>query len=359
MMRTTVRAAALAALAAVGFTMGATSAPRAEEKLGILAAARPLSAERAVLADMMKKYRRPLTIPHPEDNQLTAPKEMLGRTLFFDPRLSGSNFISCATCHNPAFSWGDGNPRAIGDGMKTLGRRTPTILNLAWVDRLFWDGRAGSLEEQALGPIEAAGEMNMPLDQMLAKLENIGEYRPLFERAFPGEGITKATVAKAIAAYERTIVSGQAPFDRWAAGDESAVSPAAKRGFVLFNAKANCASCHAGWSFTDGSFHDIGVRGGDLGRGAHLKRLPKMQHAFKTPTLRNVDRRAPYMHDGSEPTLEATIEFYDRGGDVQRPGLSSEMRPLGLTAGEKADLLAFLRTLTSEDAPAIIPSLPR
>ena len=359
MRRTTVRAGVVVALATVGFTVGATTAPRAEDKPSVVAVVRSESAERKVLAEMLTKYRRPTAIPHPDDNAFTKEKEVLGRTLFFDPRLSGSNFISCATCHNPAFSWGDGNPRAIGDGMKTLGRRTPTILNLAWVDRLFWDGRAGSLEEQATGPIEAAGEMNMPLEGLLTKLQGINEYQPLFERAFPGQGITKQTVAKAIATYERTIVSGQAPFDRWVAGDEKAVSAAAKRGFVLFNTKANCSTCHAGWSFTDGSFHDIGVKGEDVGRGAHLKRLPKMQFAFKTPTLRNVDRRAPYMHDGSEATLETTIDFYDRGGDVRRPSLSTEMRPLGLTAGEKSDLLAFLRTLTSADAPAVIPSLPR
>ncbi len=358
MNRIIVRATAAALVAAGGLALPATSTLRADDTRNIAVARSTQGPERS-LAELVNKYQRPTSVPFPADNPYSKEKDLLGRTLFFDPRLSGSDFISCGTCHNPAFSWGDGNPRATGHGMKVLGRRTPTILNLAWVDRMFWDGRAGSLEEQALGPIEAAGEMNLPLDQLIAKLDGIREYRPLFERAFPGQGITKDGIAKAIATYERTIVSGQAPFDRWVAGDDGAISESAQRGFVVFNGKAKCATCHEGWSFTDGSFHDIGVRGADIGRGAHLTRLPLMQHAFKTPTLRNVDRRAPYMHDGSEPTLEATIDFYDRGGDVRRPSVANDVRPLALTAGEKADLLAFLRTLTSEDAPVVIPSMPR
>src|SRR5262249_26848561 len=160
-------------------------------------------------------------------------------------------WTSCASCHNPALSWGDGLPRAIGHGMQQLGRRTPTILNLAWGHLLFWDGRASSLEEQALGLIASPGEMNMPLDELLSRITSIAEYRPLFEQAFPNESITKETVAKAIATYERTIVSGKAPFDRWVEGQSDAISEDAKRGFALFNGKANCAKCHGGWRFTD------------------------------------------------------------------------------------------------------------
>src|SRR5262249_52406282 len=154
------------------------------------------------LVDLKQQYRRPASIPFPAENGYTKDRELLGRTLFFDPRLSGSNFISCATCHNPAFSWGDALPKGIGHGMKEVGRRTPTILNLAWTERLFWDGRADSLEAQALGPIAAAGEMNMPLDELLPKLASLEGYRRLFEIAYPGEGITKTTVAKAIATFE-------------------------------------------------------------------------------------------------------------------------------------------------------------
>jgi cytochrome c peroxidase len=310
------------------------------------------------LGRLKSQYGRPPVIPFPADNQYTRQRELLGRTLFFDPRLSASKIVSCATCHNPALSWGDGLPKAVGHGMTQLARRTPTILNLAWSERLFWDGRAESLEEQALGPIEAPGEMNMPLPRVIETLQGIPGYRAMFEAAYPGEGITPRTLGKAIATFERTIVSGMAPFDEWLAG-QAAISDAAVRGFVLFNTKASCVKCHAGWSFTDHSFHDLGMASGDLGRGRVLKTIERMRHAFKTPTLRNVEARRPYMHDGSLATLEDVITYYDRGGDARRASLSAEMRPLGLSDVEKRDLVAFLKTLTSADTPIQIPVLPR
>jgi cytochrome c peroxidase len=305
------------------------------------------------------KYERPSTVPFPADNAPTPARQELGKALFFDPRLSGSEWISCATCHNPALSWGDGLPKAIGHGMGTLGRRTPTILDLAWGEAMFWDGRAGTLEEQALGPIEAAGEMNLPLDRLVAKLDAVEGYRKMFAAAYPGEGITTATIAKAIASFERTAVSGVAPFDRWIAGDAGAISESAKRGFSVFNEQGRCSQCHSGWRFTDDSFHDIGVRGEDKGRGALLKDIPVMQSAFKTPTLRNADQRYPYMHNGSVATLEDVVDLYDRGGLERRPSLSPEIQPLGLSAAQKQDLVAFLRTLTSPNAPVVVPVLPR
>ena len=310
-------------------------------------------------SDQRSKYQRPRSIPFPEDNQYSKDREMLGKMLFFDPRLSGSGFISCATCHNPAFCWSDGLPKAIGHGMRQLGRRTPTILNLAWAPTLFWDGRASSLEQQALGPIAASGEMNQPLEKMVAVVRSIEGYRPWFEKAYPGEPISEKTVAKAIATFERTVVSGVAPFDEWIQGKEGAVSEPAKRGFELFNGKANCAKCHAEWNFTDDGFHDIGVPGEDKGRGNIVKNVESLQYAFKTPTLRNIAGRAPYMRDGSEATLEAVVEFYDRGGKVRRPSLSPDIKPLHLTEQEKSDLIAFLKTLTSSDRPVEIPVLPR
>jgi cytochrome c peroxidase len=310
------------------------------------------------LARLKSQYGRPPLIPFPDDNQYTRQRELLGRTLFFDPRLSASKIVSCATCHNPALSWGDGLPKAVGHGMSQLARRTPTILNLAWSERLFWDGRAASLEEQALGPIEAPGEMNMPLPRVIETLQSIPGYRAMFEAAYPGEGITPRTLGKAIATFERTIVSGMAPFDEWLAG-QAAISEAAVRGFVLFNTKASCVKCHTGWSFTDHSFHDLGMASGDIGRGRVLPRIERMRHAFKTPTLRNVEARRPYMHDGSLATLEDVITYYDRGGDARRASLSAEMRPLGLSDVEKRDLVAFLKTLTSPDTPIQIPVLPR
>jgi len=312
----------------------------------------------SAMEELKAKYRRPATVPFPKENGFTRDRELLGRTLFFDPRLSSSNFISCATCHNPAFSWGDGLPKGIGHGMKEVGRRTPTILNLAWIEPLFWDGRAPDLEAQALGPIQAPGEMNQSLEATIAKLKDVEGYRRLFEIAYPGEGITEKTLAKAIATFERTVVSGIAPFDEWVAGKEDAISASAKRGFMLFNTKAQCSACHSGWSFTDGSFHDIGLASPDLGRGKLIPNVQRMQHAFKTPTLRNVDHRGPYMHDGSVATLEAVVEYYN-SKFVSRPSLSHEIKRLGLTPTDISDIVAFMKTLTSADAPVPVPVVPR
>jgi len=333
------------ACAAAAFATGTPSAPGA------------VALDAAALAELKREYARPAAIPFPPENRHTPEREALGRMLFFDPRLSGSNSMSCASCHNPSLSWGDGLPRAVGHGMKVLGRRTPTVLNLAWTSFLFWDGRAEGLEAQALGPIASRDEMNQDLDELVEELRAVQGYRALFERAYPGEGITRDTIAKAIATFERTIVSARAPFDAWVAGDESAVSPAAKRGFVVFNTKARCAACRRGWNFTDDGFHDIGLRSAELGRGALLP-LEGMRHAFKTPTLRNVDRRAPYMHDGSLATLAEVVDYYDSGG-VTRPSRAHHVRALGLTPDEKRDLVEFMKTLTSDDPPVSVPVLPR
>jgi len=314
-------------------------------------------------ADAADKYRtdyvRPKSVPHPKENALTPARAELGKTLFFDPRLSASDWISCATCHNPAFSWGDGLAKGIGHGMKSLERRTQTVLNLAWGELFMWDGRFYSLEEQALGPIESTVEMNISIEEMVNKLRGIASYKSLFEKAYPGEGVSDKTVAKALAVYQRTLVSGIAPFDRWVAGDSKAISKAAIRGFVVFNEKALCAKCHSGWRFTDDSFHDIGVAGSDLGRGHILPEIDVLKFAFKTPTLRNVDHRAPYMHDGSEKTLAQVIDFYNEGGRITRSGKSEDIKKLNLSDEEKNDLITFLLTLTSKDSPVTIPVLPR
>lgn len=304
-------------------------------------------------------YRRPKAIPHPSDNPYSQDKATLGRKLFFDPRLSGSNWISCATCHNPAFSWGEGLPLGIGHGMHQLERRTPTLLNLAWGELMFWDGRASSLEEQALLPVIAAGEMNLPADKLVEKLKGIPGYQVLFAKVFPGEGLNQVTVSKAIATYERTIVSGEAPFDRWIEGDEKAISESAKRGFAIFNGKALCSKCHSGWRFTDEGFYDIGLKSRDLGRGKVLPEIDSLKNAFKTPTLRNATHRSPYMHDGSEATLEQVVDFYNRGGDAKRPNQASDVRPLGLSPLEKTQLLDFMKTLTSQDPETTVDMLPR
>ena len=309
--------------------------------------------------DAMKAlYRRPTTIPFPKDNTYSPQKLELGKTLYFDTRISVTSAQSCASCHNPAFGWADGLAVGVGHGMEKLGRHSPTIINAAWGAIFMWDGRLANLEEQALGPIQSPGEMNMPIDKLMERLETIAGYKPLFAAAFPGEGMNPKTLAKAIATYERTVVSERAPFDEWIDGNEKAVSEEAKRGFVLFNTKAQCSSCHEGWNFTNDGFQDIGLPSEDMGRGKFAPGVVKMEHAFKTPGLREITHRSPFMHDGSLATLEAVVDHYDRGG-VDRPSRSDLMKPLGLTTQEKADLVAFMKTLTSELDPTPVPVLPR
>lgn len=304
-------------------------------------------------------YRRPASIPFPEDNPYSGAKAELGRTLFFDPRLSGPQTRSCASCHDPLLSWADGLPRAVGVQESSMGLRTPTLLNVAWVPILGWDGKFPDLESVAFVPITAAANMNLPEATLIARLTAIPGYVRAFDAAF-GEGeITRRKVELALATYERSIVSREAPFDRWIMGDDTAIGAAAKRGFAIFNTKGRCAECHSGWAFTDSSFHDIGTaQGDDVGRGRSFPTSLKLRYAFKTPTLRDVDRRAPYMHDGSVSTLQDVIALYDRGG-IARPSRSELMRPLGLTEGEKNDLLAFLHTLTSHPQLVALPTLPR
>lgn len=313
-------------------------------------------ADHAQLHQLIEQYQRPSEIPFPEDNAYSDAKAELGRMLFFDPRLSVSNLISCASCHNPSFGWEDAQPLGSGDKMGRLGRHTPTILNLAWSEIFFWDGRADTLEEQALGPIAASAEMAQPIDELVEELNGIDGYRTAFATAFPGEGVTEDNIGKAIATFERTVVSNLAPFDRWVRGDANAVSAEVKRGFVLFNTTARCANCHSGWNFTDDSFHDIGMNSEDLGRSVVLGG-DALKHAFKTPGLRNIVERAPYMHDGSLQTLDQVIDHYDNGF-VRRASLSDEMKPLGLSHQDKGDIIAFLKSLSSVDDPMDIPVLP-
>lgn len=307
---------------------------------------------------LRSEYKRPNVIKFPKDNPYTPEKAELGKKLFFDTRLSSGNLLSCASCHSPAFGWGDGQPTGVGNHMKKLGRRSPSIINAAYGQVFMWDGRAGTLEEQALGPIQADVEMGMPLPELLSKLNAIPEYKRLFEVVFPGKGITSDGVAKAIATYERTVVSARSPFDAWVEGDAKAISEEAKNGFLLFNTKAQCSSCHSGWNFTDDSFHDIGLKSEDIGRGKFLIGISKAQQAFKTPGLREISLRGPYMHDGSVPTLEAVMEHYDHAG-VSRDSRSDLIKPLGLSAKEKRDLVEFTKTLTATSSPTTMPVLPR
>jgi cytochrome c peroxidase len=313
------------------------------------------------LADLKELYLRPESIPFPPNNPYSEAKDKLGRMLFFDPILSGSRTVACASCHNPGLSWVDGRKQAAGVGQMEL--HTPTLIDVAWVPVLGWDGKYRSLESVAFGPLLAPLNMNNTEPEIINRLASIPGYVQAFEEAFPdaeaGKKITRPRIEQAIATFERTIVAARAPFDRWIAGDETAISDAAKRGFVLFNGKAACADCHEGPSFTDFSFHDIGVaRENDIGRARLFPTSLKLQHAFKVPTLRDIARRAPYMHDGSLPTLETVVEEYNSGG-IDRPSRSSLIHPLGLTADEKQDLITFLYTLTPPPAPFEVPALPR
>jgi cytochrome c peroxidase len=313
----------------------------------------------AGLAALKRQYWRPAAIPFPTDNPYGRAKEELGRALFFDPILSGARVRSCATCHNPGLSWSDGEPRAIGENQTRLPLRSPTLLNVAWIPKLGWDGHFHDLESVAMGPITGQTNMNLPERELVERLSALPGYVAAFDAAFGAGGVTAAKIEQSLATFERTIVSADAPFDRWIRGDETAIGAAAKRGFALFNGKANCAVCHSGWAFTDAGFHDIGVAmDDDLGRGRLFPSSVKLQHAFKTPTLRDVARRGPYMHDGSVASLAEVIDLYDRGG-IDRPSRDNEIRPLHLQSREKADLVAFLNSLSTAPKPYPLPTLPR
>jgi cytochrome c peroxidase len=311
----------------------------------------------------MALYRRPAQIPFPAANAYRPEKAALGKILFFEPLLSGSATRPCATCHLPWLSWGDGQARAIGEGQKPLAFRSPTILNLAWLRIFGWDGKFRDLESVAYTPILAPANMANTEAAVIERLSAIPGYRAAFTAAFPDlprdAVISRRTVEQALATFERTVVSAPAPFDRWIEGDADAITPTAQRGFDLFNGRARCAECHEGWAFTRGAFHDIGhARADEPGRGRLFSADPSLQHAFKTPTLRDVARRAPYMHDGSVPTLEAVIEMYDKGG-IDRPSRSAFVTNLGLSDAEKSELVAFLRSLTSDPVHFDVPVLPR
>lgn len=310
------------------------------------------------LAALKAKYKRPDTIPFPKTNPYTPEKAALGKMLYFDPRVSKAQNMTCASCHNPSFGWEAPVDRAIGAQNTPLGRHAPTVLNQAWGEKhYFWDGRASTLEEQAKGPIEADVEMNMPLDELVSRLKGVKDYVYWFDRVFPNEGINEDTIAKAIATYERTVIATYSPFDRWLAGDETAISESAKRGFKVYNNEARCADCHSGWNFTDNKFHDIGLESDDIGRGKYEPDNKTAKHAFKTPGLRDLTQRMPFMHDGSLADLEEVIAHYVTGG-ISRPSLSPLMQPLFLSEQQTADLITFLKTLTGKKDIVALPILP-
>lgn len=323
----------------------------------------------------------------PNDNPLTVDKVKLGQTLYFDKRLSKDGTVSCATCHDPAIAFTDSNVVAKGVAAKTGTRSAPTILNAMFNESFFWDGRAASLEEQIMSPLLSPFEMGMETTENVARrVSAVPEYRLLFKRVFGSEGLTIDTIAKAIASYERTLLSGNSPFDRFISGDGKAISASQRRGWELFKTKAKCIDCHVFTPespfFTDFKFHNTGIAGSDAlfdkllirfqNASAHIAPgetpLTLLSHsegstelgrfavtlkstdvgAFKTPTLRDIELTSPYMHDGSLKTLIDVVRFYNRGGNPNSH-LDERMRPLNLTDAEMNDLVEFLRALTSDD----------
>lgn len=275
-------------------------------------------------------------------------KIALGRDLFRDVRLSGSGRASCASCHDPERAFTDGRKTAVGPAGAVLPRNVPALYNLAWATSFFWDGRAASLAEQAKFPILAPDELDGDFAIITQRLTADPATKARFAAAFPdASGVSEASVLDALAAYERSLVSPEIRFDRWVAGDDGALSADELEGFGIFVGKGGCVSCHGGWRLTDDAFHDVGLPGKDLGRGALQQGTPGLPE-FKTPSLREVARTAPYMHDGSLAALQDVVEHY-AGGLVVRPSLApTVVRDLKLTTAEKAALVAFLKTLSSE-----------
>jgi cytochrome c peroxidase len=285
--------------------------------------------------------------PIPPGNPQTTLKIQLGKQLYFDTRLSKDNTISCATCHDPAMGWSDAGPTSSGINSQKGGRRAPPVSNAAYLPLQFWDGRAPSLEEQAKGPIQNPIEMGNTHDAMLRTVGDIPGYVDEFKTVFGPGAITTDHVAQAIAAFERTVVTTDSPFDRFVRGEEDALTDQEKWGLEIFNGKGHCTACHWGGNFTDGRFHNIGVREGnpakpDLGRFEITKNAGD-RGAFKTPTVRDAALRAPYLHDGSEKSLESLVELYNNGGGADATNIDPLIVPLSLSNAEKAALVAFMR----------------
>ncbi len=313
-------------------------------------------------------YERDTKIQFHPYNPYNDAKYELGKMLFFDPRFSKSGLMSCSTCHNPALSWTDALPRVVGRTEAhplaippSRMRKTMSLYNLAWDKGYTWDTTLGTLEEQSMMALMTEQGMALNPKKFEEKLAEVKGYRPYFEQAFdlkPEQPIEFKHFHQAVAIFERFIISDKAPFDYWVEGDEDAISEKAKEGFVIFNTKGKCSSCHTGWRFSDGKVYNIGLGEEDLGAGLSAPEDASKKFAFKAVGLRNIAIRPPYMHDGRFKTLEEVIDFYDRGGDVKSQNIA--IVPLQLTSEEKSLLIEFLRTLTSqEEKPMSAPRLPR
>lgn len=303
----------------------------------------------------------PTSIPTPSTNLNYTAKIDLGKQLYFDGRLSKNGAISCAFCHNPGTGFADPRQTSIGIGGGVGGRQSPTVYNTAFNHLQFWDGRARSLEEQAIGPIHNPIEMGETHENVVRKLGKVKGYQQQFRAVF-GSDVNIQDIANAIAAYERTVISTDSAFDKYVLGDQKAMDEAAVRGMTLFKGKARCILCHNGSNFTDNQFHNLGVpqvgpAKEDPGR-YNVTRAEKDKGAFKTPTLRSIIETAPYMHDGAFKTLEEVVDFLNEGGGANQ-NLSALVKPLNLTPEEKTDLIAFLKALTGEPVKFQMPKLPK
>ena len=302
----------------------------------------------AVLAEIRLPLGLDLYRPIPEDNPVTAAKVKLGKKLFGEKLLSRDHSLACKGCHQPKRAFTDGRAKAIGVYGRQGSRSVPTLVNRAYGLAFFWDGRTSTLEEQVIKPIESEAEMDMTVGEAVDRLKRKSRYRKMFQQAFRREP-NGEDLARALASYVRTIYSGDSPFDRYIYGKRGALTDQQRRGLRIFRGKGNCTACHIGPTLTDEDFHNTGVawrddKIQDEGRSA-ITGEPELKGAFKTPTLRETARTAPYMHDGSLATLQDVINFYSDGGR-KNPHLDEEIKPRNLTSQEKQDLLAFLQSLT-------------
>lgn len=325
-------------------------------KIGVLAAVMAAGTPFAVDATAQRPALsgRPegldLYLPVPPDNPLRVDVISLGRRLFFDPILSRDSSLACSSCHQPQRGFTDGRRVSVGVFGRQGTRNVPAILNRGYGRSFFWDGRIGSLEEQVLQPIRALDEMDLTLEDAVVRVSNDPGYSHRFRSTFSRQ-VNMEDIARALASYVRTIQAGASRFDRLVGGDASAMTEVERQGLALFQGKARCDRCHVGTNLTDESFHNTGVawsegRLQDLGRFV-VSGVERDSGAFKTPTLREVERTAPYMHDGSLATLEEVVDFYDRGGNAN-PYLDPILKPLNLSPVEKEALVAFLRALTGQ-----------
>jgi cytochrome c peroxidase len=299
-------------------------------------------------------YSETPPMQYPENNPWTQEKEALGKLLFFDPLLSGNNLISCGTCHLLKFGWSDNKKKNVGHAGDKMPRNTPGLFDTGYYKSFFLDGRSKSLEQQALGPIKSKKIMGQNLDELIIELNNISEYVQTFKSVFGDQGITVQNIAKALATFERSIVSGTSRFDLYFQNQKSALTPSEIRGMKVFFGKGKCSICHNGPLFSDNLFYNIGVEKGnrenqDLGRFRVTK---KEYHkgAFKTTSLRNISKTAPYMHDGSLESLEKVVDFYNRGGEDDK-NKSPFIEVIGLNKLERADLINFMKSLDTIISP--------